>query len=232
MRRQDAARTRPGAGHRARTAAATPGNLPLASASDDLMNDEFRLCFSALYGVGPVVAVLALLRRGLGPSTRVSQVKGWRWYIPPLLLPVEWLLPPVLIFLGVGEIQAGGLLLRLVGLTIGLGGVVLLTWASLVLGRFLIHEAAVLPGHILITSGPYRFVRHPVYAGYLLLLLGSGVGTLNVWLLLLWPVSLVGILIQARAEEQLLEGRFGQDYESYVCRTGRIVPRFRFRFWS
>ena len=66
---------------------------------------------------------------------------------------------------------------------------------------------------------------HPVYAGYLAVLLGSGVGSLNVCLWLLWPVSLLGIRIQAAAEEQLLEQCFGQAYERYVRRTGRLVPR-------
>jgi hypothetical protein len=65
-----------------------------------------------------------------------------------------------------------------------------------------------------------------VYAGYLALLLGSGVASLNVCLWLLWPVSLLGIRIQAASEEQLLEERFGEDYERYVRRTGRLVPRF------
>jgi hypothetical protein len=54
--------------------------------------------------------------------------------------------------------------------------------------------------------------------------LGSGVGSLNVCVLLLWPVSLVGILIQAASEEQILRARFGQDYEHYAERTGRLVP--------
>ena len=86
--------------------------------------------------------------------------------------------------------------------------------------------AAVREDHALIESGPYRYVRHPVYAGYLALLLGSGAASLNVCLWLLSPVSLIGILIQAASEEQLLGERFGQDYERYVRRTGRLVPRF------
>ena len=89
----------------------------------------------------------------------------------------------------------------------------------------MIHEAAVREDHALIESGPYRFVRHPVYAGYLALLLGSGVASLNVCLWLLWPVSLLGILIQAASEEQLLGARFGGDYERYVRRIGRLIPR-------
>src|SRR5262249_44222898 len=94
------------------------------------------------------------------------------------------------------------------------------------LGRLMIHEAAVREDHALIESGPYRLVRHPVYVGYLALLLGSGLASLNVCLWLLWPVSLLGIFIQAAAEEQLLGERFGRDYQRYVQRTGRLFPRF------
>src|SRR5260370_29387765 len=90
----------------------------------------------------------------------------------------------------------------------------------------MMRGGAVREDHALIESGPCRFVRHPVYVGYLALLLGSGVASLNVCLWLLWPVSLLGILIQAASEEHLLGERFGQDYERYVRRTGRLVPRF------
>jgi protein-S-isoprenylcysteine O-methyltransferase len=148
------------------------------------------------------------------------------------LLPVEWLLPPVLIAWRVGAIEAGWVPVRVVGLVIGLAGAMLLAWASLLLGRFLMHEAAVREDHILVVSGPYRLIRHPVYSGYLALLLGSGLASLNVVLLLLWPVSLLGILIQAQSEEQLLTARFGREYESYAGQVGRLVPCVHFRAHS
>jgi protein-S-isoprenylcysteine O-methyltransferase Ste14 len=191
------------------------------------MNEALRLSSLALFTVGPVVAVLALLRRRLKPSPTLSRIRGWRWYVPTVLLPVEWLLPPALIALRIGEIEVSWLPVRIVGFAVGLAGAVLLVWASLLLGRLLVHEAAVREDHALIERGPYRFVRHPVYAGYLALLLGSGVASLNVCLLLIWPVSLLGIHIQAASEEQLLRTRFGQDYERYVGRTGRLVLRFK-----
>ena len=190
------------------------------------MADALRLSSLALFAIGPVVAALALLRRGLEPAPLRSRIGSWRWYFPAVLLPAEWLLPPILIALGIGEIAASWLPLRVAGLAVGVAGAVLLTWSSVVLGRFMIHEAAVREDHALIERGPYRFVRHPVYAGYLALLLGSGVASLNVCLLLIWPVSLLGILIQAASEEQLLIVKFGQDYERYVERVGRLVPRF------
>jgi protein-S-isoprenylcysteine O-methyltransferase Ste14 len=190
------------------------------------MSETLRLSSLALFAVGPVVAVLALLRRAVRPSPTESRIRGWRRYVPAVLLPVEWVLPPVLIALRIGEIEAGWLSVRVVGLAVGLAGAVLLVWASVLLGRLMIHEAAVREDHALIEGGPYRFVRHPVYAGYLALLLGSGVASLNVWPLLLWPLSLLGILIQAGSEEQLLGQKFGKDYERYVRRTGRLLPRF------
>src|SRR4051812_46302932 len=167
------------------------------------MLQGLRLYFAALYAVGPVIALLALRRRSR-PRAAQYQVKGWRWHVPTVLLPVEWLLPPAFLLLGFGELQAEWLPVRLVGLAVSLCGAIVLVWAALALGKFLVHEATVFQDHNLITSGPYRFVRHPIYAGYLALLLGSGVGMLNVFLLLLWPLSLLGILLQARSEEQLL----------------------------
>jgi protein-S-isoprenylcysteine O-methyltransferase Ste14 len=189
------------------------------------MHEGLRFCFLALYAVGPTVAMLALLRRRSAGSTAQSRVEGWRRYVPPLLLPVEWLLPPALLLLGVGELQTDWIPVRLPGLVVGLSGAAVLVWASVSLGRFLVHEAAILQDHALITSGPYRFVRHPIYSGYLALLLGSALGMLNIWLLLLWPLSLLGILIQAGTEERLLGSKFGQAYQRYASRTGQLVPR-------
>ncbi|HJZ59310.1 MAG TPA: hypothetical protein VKE74_30475, partial [Gemmataceae bacterium] len=66
------------------------------------MYPELRLCFLALYAVGPAVALVALRRRGSKAAACQCRVDGWRWYVPPLLLPLEWLLPPALILLGAG----------------------------------------------------------------------------------------------------------------------------------
>jgi protein-S-isoprenylcysteine O-methyltransferase Ste14 len=189
------------------------------------MNEELRLSSLALFAVGPVVAVLALRCRLSRPSATRYRIRGWRWYVPMVLLPVEWLLPPALIAFQVGQIEAGWLPVRVVGLAVGLAGAALLAWASVLLGRFLMHEAAVREDHALVVRGPYRFIRHPVYAGYLALLLGAGVASLNAAVLLLWPVSLLGILIQGASEEQLLGAKFGREYERYAGRVGRLVPR-------
>src|SRR5262249_48738802 len=106
------------------------------------MHEGLRLCFLALYASGPAVALLALRRRRRAATAR-DRIAGWRWHIPTALLPIEWLLPPALIFLGLGELQAECFPVRLLGLGASLSGAALLLWASAVLGRFLVHEAAV-----------------------------------------------------------------------------------------
>src|SRR5437879_4794074 len=121
-----------------------------------------RLYCLTLFAVGPVVALLALLRRGPKPRATLYRAKGWRACIPAILHPVEWLFPPALMGLAVGEIAVDWLPLRLCGLSVAFGGAVLLAWSSVVLGRFFVHEAAVLADHALVTSGPYRFIRHPI----------------------------------------------------------------------
>jgi hypothetical protein len=117
------------------------------------MTEALRLLSLALFAVGPVVAVMALLRRGLEPSPMRSRIKSWRWYVPAVLLPAEWLLPPILIALRIGEIEVGWLPVRVVGLAVGLAGAVLLTWSAVLLGRLMMHEAAVPVDHALIGNG-------------------------------------------------------------------------------
>jgi hypothetical protein len=104
------------------------------------MAEALRLSSLALFAIGPVVAAMALLRRGIEPSPLRSRIRSWRWYVPAVLLPAEWLLPPILIALRVGAIEAGWLPVRVVGLAVGLAGAVLLTWSAVLLGRFMMHE--------------------------------------------------------------------------------------------
>jgi protein-S-isoprenylcysteine O-methyltransferase Ste14 len=105
-------------------------------------------------------------------------------------------------------------------------GVATIVWGARSLGREITAHPAPTPSATLRTNGPYRYVRHPIYSGVLLfaagLTLASGSVLKAVALFLL-----VGVLsIKARFEERLLAERF-PDYEAYVRRTPRLVPRPR-----
>ena len=75
------------------------------------------------------------------------------------------------------------------------------------------------------SEDPFRFLRHPAYSGDLALWLGSALATLNVLLLVLWPLYVLGATMQARVEDGLLEAKFGGEYRRYAARVGRFLPR-------
>jgi protein-S-isoprenylcysteine O-methyltransferase Ste14 len=111
------------------------------------------------------------------------------------------------------------------GFALSLYAATISLWAVARLGRFLVPRAVVFSDHALVTNGPYRFVRHPVYSGNLALLLGTALGTLNLLVLTIVPLAAFGLLMEARVEEELLESKFGDVYRAYAHRTGRFIPR-------
>ncbi|SFJ19442.1 protein-S-isoprenylcysteine O-methyltransferase [Thermoflavimicrobium dichotomicum] len=85
-------------------------------------------------------------------------------------------------------------------------------------------------GHQLITSGVYKYVRHPMYAASLMW------GVAQVLLLHNWIAGWSPLLslmlmyfLRVSREEQMMLDQFGEEYQSYMNRTGRIIPR---RFWK
>lgn len=78
---------------------------------------------------------------------------------------------------------------------------------------------------VLIKTGPYRFVRHPVYLGMTIALTGIPVamrscyGLIGVFLLFL-PSE----IYRAKLEEKALKGKFGSEWEAYAARTGFMLP--------
>ncbi|ACB95505.1 methyltransferase family protein [Beijerinckia indica] len=118
----------------------------------------------------------------------------------------------------------GGETLRWIGVFLFIGGGALRLWPVFVLGRRFSGLVAIQPGHELVTTGPYRYIRHPSYLGLLISALGwalafrSGVGVLLVALLI------PPLLARIHAEEKLLHSYFGQDYASYCARTSRLIP--------
>ena len=111
-----------------------------------------------------------------------------------------------------------GLLAWIVGLTIT-------TWGVFVLGRFVLGFARILSGHRVIQEGPYRLIRHPIYAGEILGWIGLGLA-LQSW------VALIMILVASaihygnliRVEERFLAAELGDAYVQYIKRTKRIIP--------
>ena len=75
----------------------------------------------------------------------------------------------------------------------------------------------------LITSGPYRFVRHPIYSGLLLGLLGTALAT-NLYWFIAFGAALAYFAYSASVEERLLTASFPDTYPSYRAHTKMLIP--------
>ncbi|MGE5267651.1 MAG: methyltransferase family protein [Deltaproteobacteria bacterium] len=120
---------------------------------------------------------------------------------------------------GVGDRAAS-----FVGLGLGAAGLALLIWAGLTLRR---HRTTILPHEgatHLVTDGPYRWRRHPIYIADVLLLFGAAELTRNIWFVIL-AFAFAGLVavLQIIPEERHLEARFGQAWRDYAARTRRWI---------
>jgi protein-S-isoprenylcysteine O-methyltransferase Ste14 len=102
----------------------------------------------------------------------------------------------------------------------------LLSWAGArALGRQWRIDAGLSADHELITSGPYRFVRHPIYTSLLCVLLATGVLITPWWLLLLSLLPFItGTEIRVRIEDNLLTSQFGERFVEYHKRVPAYIP--------
>lgn len=129
------------------------------------------------------------------------------------------------------RVYAGwGLLLQIVGLALVVGAAGLNLWARIHLGEFFVQRAEVQEGHCLVDSGPYAYVRHPIFAAYF--------GTLAGLMLVNPSIILLGLAVpaiwyftgQARQDEQLLSQHL-PEYAAYMERVPRYLPKLsRIRF--
>ena len=103
-------------------------------------------------------------------------------------------------------------------------GIFLGLWAVLVMriGNFNVTPT-VMAGAKLVEGGPYRFIRHPMYAALLLVTLPLVLDSFSLLRLSIWLVLLVDLVLKLRHEEQLLASEV-EGYPGYVSRTKKLLP--------
>lgn len=95
------------------------------------------------------------------------------------------------------------------------------------LGRYWSAFLELKSDHQLIESGPYRWVRHPMYSVLMVHAVGLGFVAANALLVILGVLRALMIFIRIPREELMLTERFGDQYREYTQRRGRLVPRLR-----
>ena len=107
---------------------------------------------------------------------------------------------------------------------IGLWGI-LFVWTFINLGKNLTDTVVTRIDHALVTTGPYRYVRHPFYLAFFIAVVGGSLVAANWFLFLAGMIPFGFIVARTRIEEGKLIDRFGHEYENYMAKTGRFFPR-------
>ena len=115
--------------------------------------------------------------------------------------------------------------LRWLGVVLGIIAGLLLTVTFRTLGKNLTDTVVTREEHVLVTSGPYRWVRHPFYVAFLLAVTANSLVTANWFLALTGGIAFGLIVLRTRTEEKNLIERFGEEYLQYMERTGRFFPK-------
>jgi protein-S-isoprenylcysteine O-methyltransferase Ste14 len=114
---------------------------------------------------------------------------------------------------------------RVEGLIVMWLGLAIRFWAIATLGRAFRTTVEVDPGQPVVSTGPYRWVRHPSYSGLLLIVAGFGLAAGN-WLALVicTMLPLPALLRRIQVEEAELTGVLGDRYRTYQAQTKRLIP--------
>jgi protein-S-isoprenylcysteine O-methyltransferase Ste14 len=104
-------------------------------------------------------------------------------------------------------------------------GLLFAVWARLYLGGNWSSAVTVKVGHELVRTGPYRWVRHPIYSGLVLATLGTAIANREVRGVIALVLAFIGFTIKSRVEERAMTSTFGAQYQDYSQSTGGILPR-------
>ena len=136
------------------------------------------------------------------------------WSLVPSLLPfwMQLILPSFVRWLGI-----------LVDVIV----ILTMVWVGIHLGKQVSGTLEIKKGHELVTSGPYKYIRHPMYLVYLVFNLGLLIVCLNLIAIVIIIIGILVLIPRMRSEEQMMIEQFGEPYREYMKRTGRLFPKIK-----
>lgn len=116
---------------------------------------------------------------------------------------------------------------RWAALVFSLLGLFGIAWVHATLGRHFSDRLNLQSEHTLITAGPYRYVRHPMYSFLFVFFLASAVLSANALIALCSLLLIANIWVRITHEEKMLRDHFGQTFNDYAAKTPRLIPFMR-----
>jgi protein-S-isoprenylcysteine O-methyltransferase Ste14 len=183
--------------------------------------DDRALRISVLLAAHVIFLSAAALRiiRGQRGHLLRSTDAWWLQYYPPLV----WI-PFVVAYFFPVQVDLP-MAARLAGLVLAVGSAAFAAWAMWSLGKSYGIRMDLFQGHRLVTGGPYRLTRHPMYLGIVSYHFGA---TLAMESLALLVITLVYVIpftaLRIRAEDRVLAAGFGDEYRAFALRVPALVP--------
>lgn len=153
-----------------------------------------------------------------------TERSDWYFIGPATII---WLSGLAVIFLDFIVIQQGIYQLSIInciGVAMVVCGTIIRIVARSTLGKQFTHGLKTIENHSLVTSGIYRYIRHPSYTGLLLIHPGTGLLFGSTFGFLIMLLFFPTILYRIRVEEKMLLEEFGEDYLEYTKRTKKLIP--------
>lgn len=147
-------------------------------------------------------------------------------------LRILWTIITISVFIGVflgksgiGSVQAGASIMLFFGIILMVVGLAVRWIAILTLRKYFTVDVAIREDHKVVTTGLYRYVRHPAYLGSLLSFLGLAISFSNWLAALVTFLPITGaFLYRIRVEEKALDAFLGEEYRQYCSSTKRLIP--------
>lgn len=144
--------------------------------------------------------------------------------VPSLLIWILATIVAVLDFVHIQKMIYVFDMLESIGLTMFLVGFSVRSLAKRTLGNYFLNGINTLRRHKLVKNGIYRYIRHPIYLGAILLHLGSFLLFSSPYGSLVMLGYIPIVLYKIRIEEKMLVEKFGKEYRDYMKRTWKIIP--------
>jgi protein-S-isoprenylcysteine O-methyltransferase Ste14 len=114
--------------------------------------------------------------------------------------------------------------LEYIGVAVTVGGLLFAVWGRVHLGRYWSGIITLKEGHKLVHSGPYQYVRHPIYTGLLSAVFGSALTASTVEAFIGFAIMLVSYIVKIHREEKVLSREFGDEYLIFKKEVPALIP--------
>ncbi len=181
----------------------------------------FLILTALAYGLGgPYLLWSNLKKEGIAHQEKRDRSF---WLVLPGFLMIFY--GPPLEYIYMSEIIPKTRWFQIIGLVLITVSLLLFTWARLALKDMYSGRLRVKNNHSLIQDGPYKLIRHPAYASYIIMSLGIAIGFSSLIGLLAIPLLLIpGLIYRISVEEKILSVQFGEQYLQYTRLTWRLIP--------